>query len=134
LAAPIFRQAFGAATVVRRCRPVRGGVLVLLAPWIARLLGAGFEATTRLVMLLALLPALQLVRNLLNAVVAQQRRQSVLTAIYLAGGVAGVLLNLWLVPAGGLHGAVAAAYLTEAVLFVLLGAVVLPKSKRLHNV
>jgi O-antigen/teichoic acid export membrane protein len=128
------RQLWFVGAVLFAAALLGGGVLVLLAPWIARLLGAGFEATTRLVMLLALLPALQLVRNLLNAVVAQQRRQSVLTAIYLAGGVAGVLLNLWLVPAGGLHGAVAAAYLTEAVLFVLLGAVVLPKSKRLHNV
>jgi len=76
-------------------------------------------------MLLALLPALQLVRNLLNAVVAQQRRQSVLTAIYLAGGVAGVLLNLWLVQAGGLHGAVSASYLVEVVLLALLVAVIL---------
>lgn len=107
-----------------------GGVLVLLAPWIARLLGAGFEATAHLIMLLALLPALQLVRNLLNAVVAQQRRQSALTAIYLTGGVSGILFNLWLVPAAGLHGAVAAAYLVEAVLVALLAVVILLPTKR----
>ena len=108
-------------------------VLVLLAPWIARLLGAGFEATTRLVMLLALLPALQLVRNLLNVVVAQQQRQSALTVIYLAGGVAGVLLNLWLVPAGGLYGAASASYLVEVVLLALLAAAILLRPKRFDD-
>jgi len=104
-------------------------VLVLLAPWVARLLRRGFEDTAHLVMLLALLPALQLMRNLLNAVVAQQRRQSVLTAIYLVSGVAGILFNLWLVPAAGLHGAAAASYLVEAVLLALLVAVILLRSK-----
>jgi len=110
-----------------------GGVLVLLAPWVARLLGEGFEVTAHLVMLLALLPALQLMRNLLNAVVTQQRRQSILTMIYLMSGVAGILFNLLLVPAAGLHGAVAASYLVEAVLLALLVAVVLSRSKRHHN-
>jgi len=125
------RQLWLVGAVLFAAALLGGGVLVLLAPWIARLLGAGFEATTRLVMLLALLPALQLVRNLLNVVVAQQRRQSVLTAIYLASGVAGVLLNLWLVPAGGLHGAVSASYLVEAVLLVLLVAVIPIKTKEI---
>lgn len=110
-----------------------GGVLVLLAPWVARLLGEGFEVTAHLVMLLALLPALQLMRNLLNAVVTQQRRQSILTMIYLMSGVAGILFNLLLVPAAGLQGAVAASYLVEAVLLILLGAVVLSRSKGQHG-
>ncbi len=107
-----------------------GGVLALLAPWVARMLGAGFEDTAHFLTLLALLPALQLVRNLLNAVVAQQRRQSMLTAIYLVSGVAGILLNLWLVPAAGLHGAVSASYLVEAVLLALLVVAVLLQSNR----
>lgn len=127
------RQLWLVGAVLFAAALLGGGVLVLLAPWIARLLGAGFEATTRLVMLLALLPALQLVRNLLNVVVAQQRRQSVLTAIYLASGAAGILLNLWLVPTAGLHGAVAASYLVEAVLLALLMAVILSRSTRLHD-
>lgn len=110
-----------------------GVVLVLLAPWIVRLLGAGFEATAHLVMLLALLPAVQLVRSLLNAIVAQQRRQPALTMVYLLSGVAGVLFNLWLVPMSGLHGAVTASYLIEALLVVLLAAVILSKSQRFHH-
>ena len=123
------RQLWLVGAVLCAAALLGGGVLVLLAPWVARLLGAGFEDTAHLVMLLALLPALQLMRNLLNAVVAQQRRQSVLTAIYLVSGVAGILFNLWLVPAAGLHGAAAASYLVEAVLLALLVAVILLRSK-----
>lgn len=127
------RQLWLVGAVLFAAALLGSGVLVLLAPWIARLLGAGFEETARLVMLLAPLPALQLVRNLLNVVVAQQRRQSVLTAIYLASGVAGVLLNLWLVPAGGLHGAASASYLVEVVLLALLVAVILLRPKRFDD-
>lgn len=107
-----------------------GGVLMLLAPWIARLLGVGFEATAHLVMLLALLPAMQLIRNLLNAMVAHRQHQSALTMVYLLGGVAGILLNLWLVPASGLRGAVAASYLVEAMLVVFLATVILSNSQK----
>lgn len=110
-----------------------GGVLILLAPWVARLLGAGFEDTAHLVMLLALLPTLQLIRNLFNVVVVQQRRHLVLTAIYLVSGVAGILFNLWLVPAAGLHGAVAAAYLVEAIPLAVLIAVVCFESTKRRN-
>jgi len=127
------RQLWLVGAVLFAAALLEGGVLVLLAPWVARILGAGFEVAAHLVMLLALLPALQLVRNLLNAVVAQQRRQSVLTMIYLMSGVAGILFNLWLVPAAGLQGAVAASYLVEAVLLMLLGAVVLSRSKGTHG-
>lgn len=127
------RQLWLVAAVLFAVALLGGGVLVLLAPSIARLLGAGFEQTAQLVMLLALLPAMQLVRNLLNAIVAQQRRQSALTTVYLLGGMVGVLLNLWLVPAAGLEGAVAASYLVEVVLVVLLVAVILAKSKRFHH-
>lgn len=103
---------------------VGGGLLILLAPWLPRLLGAGFEVTTQLLVWLALLPALQLARNLLNAFVVTKRRQSVLTMVYTCGGAAGVLLNLWLVPAFGLQGAVWAAYLVEAVIIAILVGVI----------
>jgi O-antigen/teichoic acid export membrane protein len=48
-------------------------------------------------------------------------------------GVAGILFNLWLVPAAGLRGAATASYLVEAVLLALLAAVVLSRSKRLSD-
>ncbi len=99
-----------------------GGLLILLAPWLPRLLGAGFETTADLLVWLALLPMLQVVRNLLNAYVVAKRRQSFLTMVYTCGGVAGVLLNLGLVTALGLQGAVWAAYLVEAVIIVMLVA------------
>ena len=127
------RQLWRLVAVLVALALLGGCVLVLLAPWIARLLGAGFEATAHLVMLLALLPTLQLVRNLLNVIVAQQRRQSALTAVYLLGGMVGVLLNLWLVPTFGLTGAVSASYLVEVVLIALLAAFVFSKSKRLQD-
>jgi O-antigen/teichoic acid export membrane protein len=97
-----------------------GALLVLAAPLLPRLLGAGFEATANLLASLALLPALQLVRNFLNAVVIANQRRFALMLVYTSGGIAGVLLNLGLVPALGLQGAVWAAYLTEAFMVVML--------------
>jgi O-antigen/teichoic acid export membrane protein len=99
---------------------LNGGLLALAAPWVPRLLGEGFETTATVLVWLALLPLLQLVRNLLNAQVVAMRRQSFLTIVYTTGGVSGVLLNLGLVPAFKLQGAVWAAYLTELVILITL--------------
>jgi len=102
-----------------------GGLLALVAPWLPLLLGEGFETVATVLLWLALLPALQLVRNLLNGQVVAMRRQSLLMIIYTCGAVAGVLLNFGLIPVFGLLGAVLAVYLTELVIVVMLAAGIL---------
>lgn len=97
-----------------------GGLVILAAPYLPRILGAGFDSTADVMVWLAWLPTLQVVRNLLGACVVARQRQSFLSWVYTCGGAASVLFSLWLVPSHDLHGAVWACYLTEVFVISIL--------------
>lgn len=109
-----------------------GGLLIVLAPWLPRLLGSGFEATANMMILLALLPALQVMRNLLSAYIVAKHWQTMLTMTYTVAAMASVSANFVLIAAFGWKGAVWAAYLAEAVIIGILMAR-LCQQKRLAN-
>lgn len=90
-----------------------GGVMALLAPWLAHLMGVGFEKTAEVLVWLAFLPATQVVRNILNALVIASGSHNYLTLVYLVGGVASIVFNGVLVAWYGLSGAILAIYLGE---------------------
>lgn len=115
------------ATAAPNARLVRTGALLLLlalaaglalalaAPVLPALLGAGYAAAADALVLLALLPAVQLVRNLGNAWLIANVSNAALYGVYAASAAAGVLLALLLVPRWGLNGAVGAMYGSEGV-------------------
>jgi O-antigen/teichoic acid export membrane protein len=102
----------------------------MVAPYIPRVLGAGYGDVSWLIRSLALLPAFQIVRNILGLVVVAANRPSALTRSYAITMVTSVLLNIWLVPRYQLPGAVAAAYLSEALTTVTLLAALWRQSGR----
>jgi O-antigen/teichoic acid export membrane protein len=115
------------ATAAPNARLVRTGALLLLlalaaglalalaAPVLPALLGAGYAAAADALVLLSLLPAVQLVRNLGNAWLIANVSNAALYGVYAASAAAGVLLALLLVPRWGLDGAVGAMYGSEGV-------------------
>lgn len=96
-----------------------GGLLVAAAPFLPWLLGAEYAQASDALVWLALLPAVQLARNLGNAALIAQGKSQRLTGVYVAGAASGVLLALALVPSFGLSGAVWAAYGSEGVAIVI---------------
>lgn len=92
-----------------------GLVLDLAAPLLPALLGAGYAAAADALVLLSLLPAVQLARNLGNAWLIANVSNAALYLVYAASAAAGVLLALLLVPRWGLDGAVGAMYGSEGV-------------------
>jgi O-antigen/teichoic acid export membrane protein len=92
--------------------------LALAAPVLPWLLGPDFDAASQALIWLALLPAVQLTRNLGNAWLMARGKSHYLTAVYVTSALAGVLLALLLVPRWGLSGAVWAMYGSEAVAIV----------------
>jgi O-antigen/teichoic acid export membrane protein len=115
------------ATAAPNARLVRTGALLLLlalaaglmlalaAPLLPALLGADYAAAADALVLLALLPAVQVTRNLGNTWLIANVSNAALYVVYAASAAAGVLLALLLVPRVGLDGAVAALYASEVV-------------------
>lgn len=89
-------------------------VLLVLAPLLPRVLGADYAPAAHALAALALLPALQLARNLGNAWMMSHGKSHALLAVYLVVAAVGVLLTLLWVPRYGLIGAVWAVYASEA--------------------
>jgi O-antigen/teichoic acid export membrane protein len=96
-----------------------GAALALAAPLLPWLLGPDFAVASQALGWLALLPAVQLTRNLGNAWLIANGNSRSLTVVYLAAAAAGVLLALILVPRWGLSGAVWGMYGSEAVAIVV---------------
>jgi len=80
--------------------------------------------------LLSLLPAVQLARNLGNAWLIANVSNTVLYVVYAASAAAGVLLALLLVPRWGLDGAVGAMYGSEGVGMGVIGLLALRRSAK----
>jgi O-antigen/teichoic acid export membrane protein len=96
-----------------------GAALALAAPVLPWLLGPDFTAASQALICLALLPAVQLTRNLGNAWLIARGKSHYLTAVYVTSALAGVLLALLLVPRWGLSGAVWAMYGSEVAALVI---------------
>lgn len=93
-----------------------GGVLItLIAPSLLNYLGDDYASAVHTVLWLAWLPAMQVIRNMLNVVLIKERPPNALNSVYLATISASFGLTLWLIPLYGLIGAVIALYLTEVV-------------------
>lgn len=106
------------------------GVLAFAAPLLSWLLGADYAPAAHALAALALLPLLQVARNLGNAWLMAHGKSQVLLLVYAAAAGTGVLLVLLLVPRHGLMGAVWSAYASEAVA-VLVQAAIARRVKRL---
>lgn len=95
-----------------------GGALMLAAPLLPWLLGTDFAPAAKALMWLALLPALQLARNLSNAWLMAHGHSQALYLVYGAAAVSGILFALVLVPRYALTGAVVAMYASETVAMI----------------
>ncbi|TSE29698.1 Polysaccharide biosynthesis protein [Tepidimonas thermarum] len=104
-----------------------GLALALAAPLLPALLGTGYAAAADALVLLALLPALQLVRNLGNAWLIANVSNAALYVVYTASAAAGVLLALLLVPRWGLDGAVWTMYGSEGSSIAVAGIVAISR-------
>lgn len=91
-----------------------GALLAASAPLLPWLLGEGYAPAAQAMAALALLPAVQMVRNLGNAWLIANVSNTALYAVYAASAFAGVVLALLLVPRFGVSGAVWALYGSEA--------------------
>lgn len=104
------------STVFLTTLALLGGIfIVAFAPSLLSYLGEDYSSATQAVVWLAWLPALQVIRNMLNIVLAKARPPNALNSVYLTTIGASFVLTLWLVPVYGLLGAVIALYLTEIV-------------------
>ena len=111
-----------------------GLMLALAAPLLPALLGADYAAAADALVLLALLPAVQLVRNLGNAWLIANVSNAALYVVYAASAAAGVLLALLLVPRWGLDGAVGAMYGSEGMAIAVAGIVAIFHRKKTHKI
>jgi O-antigen/teichoic acid export membrane protein len=98
---------------------ISGAALALAAPLLPWLFGPDFTAASQTLGWLALLPAVQLTRNLGNAWLIARGKSHYLTAVYVTSALAGVLLALILVPRWGLSGAVWGMYGSEVAALVI---------------
>jgi O-antigen/teichoic acid export membrane protein len=92
-----------------------GAALALAAPVLPWLLGPDFDAASQALIWLALLPAVQLTRNLGNAWLIARGKSRSLTVVCVAGAAAGVFFALLLVPRWGVGGAIACLYAAEII-------------------
>lgn len=97
-----------------------GGLVWLLAPLLPVLVGAQYADTIHVLRLLAWLPLLQVLRNLLNFQLIHENRLSVLGWSYAAGALINITMVATLTPMHGVSAVIAAAYATEISMSLLL--------------
>ena len=123
------KTAFTLGLVPLATAMVGGGVLFAAAKTIPWILGPSFQASVSAVVLLAALPAVQVFRWLLSTAMTGLDLHRYFFLVHGVGAVTNVFLVAALAPAFGLSGAVWAAYLTEAVLIVIQGAILLRNNR-----
>jgi O-antigen/teichoic acid export membrane protein len=106
-----------------------GVLLSVAAPLLPHLLGQGYAESATLVIWLAWLPCLQVVRNLVAALVIAKGRQQQLTLVYIVSAGIGIVVNLQLISRYALVGAVLAAYIVEFLTVVLLLALLVGRHR-----
>lgn len=95
-------------------------MLWLAAPWIPVLLGPDFAEAVAVMRALALLPTLQVVRNLLNFRIIHAGATRLLGWAYGIGAAVSVAGVAWLVPTHGSSGAIASSYAAELAMIAVL--------------
>lgn len=100
-----------------------GMVLYGLAPWLPALVGPTFTQAVDMIRWLAWLPAMQVLRSLLNFRLTVPGRTHLLTWVYAATALVNILLTARLVAAYGLYGAAMALYGGELALILALWVV-----------
>lgn len=123
--------------LVKRTAFFSVGVAVLLfvaAPIIPHLVGAGFESSVAALRWLSLLPIFRSVHEITGSMLTASGRQKYrATAQFLVAGVT-LMLDLWLIPIHGWHGAAWASLVADALLafmcYFLLKVVVFPGNVR----
>lgn len=102
-----------------------GVIIFLSAPLLTYLLGGGYEGAVGMMRWLAWLPAIQVLRNVMNFRLTAPERTHLLTWVYVFTTITSVLLAVWLIPIYGMDGAAIAAYGNECAL--LLALTILPR-------
>lgn len=95
---------------------VAGGAIYLLAPWLPSILGEEFAGSVSVIRMLALLPSLIGISSLLLAVLSCSGAQPARVKIELLALGLGIGLNIALIPALGVSGAVYAALASQGAL------------------
>lgn len=131
-AADPLRRLWHSAVALLTVALAAAAALALASPLLPWLLGADYASAAHALAALALLPALQVARNLGNAWLMAHGKSQVLLLVSAAAAAAGVLLVLLLVPRYGIMGAVWAVYASEAVA-ILVQAAVARQVKRLSR-
>lgn len=113
----------GSVRFARKLLPVAAGygalvgvALLLLAPLIPKLLGPEYEPAVIVVRLLSVLPLLRALQYFAADSLTGADRQGVRTAVQASVAAGNVLLNLWMIPAYGWHGAVWSTLASDGVL------------------
>jgi O-antigen/teichoic acid export membrane protein len=117
------RHALLPLSLIMGLAALEGLTIWYAAPLLPHLFGPGYDNITWLIRAMVLIPAVQALRGVFGVVIVALNRASVLTGSYIVSMVASIGLNLWLVPWQGLHGAVIAAYTTEALTAIMLAAI-----------
>lgn len=115
------RRALQTGAVLVALALIGGGILALAAPLLPWLFGVNYSEAAHTLVWLAWLPAVQVARNVGNALLISRGRTSALNGIYIAAALASIVLALILVPRYELAGAVVAAYGGEAVALLVQG-------------
>lgn len=97
-----------------------GSALWFASGWLPRMLGPDFGPSVQTLKLLAWLPAVQVLRSLINFNVIHKGRTSLIGWAAAFGAVSSIALVASLVPHWGSLGAVAASYATEVVMIMTL--------------
>ena len=96
-----------------------GGILWWSAPLVAAFLGDGFAETASMLRWLALLPAIQVVRNILGVYHSKVNSTGFITRGYAIGALASILLTPILISKYSVCGAIWAMYITEVTIVAL---------------
>lgn len=117
-------------TLIMAVSLIEALVLWYGAPLLPQLFGPGYANVSWLIRALILIPTVQAMRNVLGVALVALNCAGALTRSYIVSMTASIALNLLLIPRSGLHGAVIAAYVTEALTTLTLAAILF----RLHFV
>jgi O-antigen/teichoic acid export membrane protein len=104
--------------------------LLIFAPLIPHILGAGYANTVSAVRWLALLPLLRTVHSFFADALTGAGHQRTRTTIQVIVAIFNVLINLWVIPAFSWLGAAWSSLASDGLLMLLLAAVVLTKFRK----
>jgi O-antigen/teichoic acid export membrane protein len=111
---------------------VSGITLYFAAPLAPIIFGAGFEDSSDVMRLLAVLPVIKAAQNLLADALTGADRQRARTIIQLVVAGLNIGLNIWLIPLWSYRGAIVASIVSDGLLLVLVGITLYVAVRRAH--